>query len=419
MGEKSNYKQTLKIVIIGIIVYCAIQNYALVLHGAGYILNLLFPFLLGGAIAFILNVPMHSIEKLLLPNNKKFDSVRRICAYLLTLILIIGVVALALFVVIPQISSTIKIIVKQVPPAVQAFQQWLYEKSADLPNAQDYIKKINFNWSSISAHAINIIKNAGSTVFSSGISLISGVVGGIANFVIAFIFSIYILFQKEQLAVQAKKTLYAMLPEAKADRTVYIGRISNRVFGNFISGQCIEACILGFMFFITLLVFRIHYSVLIGVVIAFTALIPIFGAFIGLGVGAFLLVMIDPKEALLFIIIFFIIQQIENNLIYPRVVGGSIGLPSLWVLAAVSIGGSLFGMAGILVFIPFCSVCYALFREFVYKKLKEKTVGKEKWEKTVTAEEINKKLEETDPKTSKTGHKMKQQQKNQMKNKKK
>lgn len=419
MGENLNYKQTLKIVIIGIVVYCAIQNYALVLHGATYVLNLLFPFLLGGAIAFILNVPMHSIEKLLLPNNKKFDAVRRICAYLLTLILIIGIIVLALFVVTPQISSTIKVIVRHVPPAVQAFQQWLYEVSADLPSAQEYIKKVDLNWASISSHAINIIKNAGSTVFTSGLSLISGVVGGIANFVIAFIFSIYILFQKEQLAIQAKKALYAMLPEKKADRAVYIGRISNRVFGNFISGQCIEACILGFMFFITLLVFRIHYSVLIGVVIAFTALIPIFGAFIGLGVGAFLLVMIDPKEALLFIIIFFVIQQIENNLIYPRVVGGSIGLPSLWVLAAVSIGGSLFGMAGILVFIPFCSVCYALFREFVYKKLKEKTVGKEKWEKTVTAEEINQKLEETDPKTSKTGHKMKQQQRKQNKNKKK
>lgn len=373
-------KSLLRIVIAGILLYCGIQNYTLILQLLSYVFRLIFPFALGGAIAFIINVPMRGIEKLLPSKEEKTGSGKRIISYLLTLVLILGIISLALFVIIPQVSSTARLIANQIPAAFSKFQKWLYAVTKDLPNVQTYINELNINWGSLSSYAVNFIKTTGSTVFSSGVSVISGIVGGITNFVIAFIFSIYILLQKEKLSTQCKKALYALLKEEKADRILYIGRLSNKIFSNFLSGQCIEAVILGTMFFVTLSIFKLPYAVLIGVVIALTALIPIFGAFIGCAIGAFLIVMVNPMQALWFLIIFFVLQQIEGNLIYPYVVGGSIGLPSIWVLVAVMVGGNLLGVAGILIFIPFCSVCYALFREYVYKRLKEKNVAKEKWE---------------------------------------
>lgn len=393
MVKNQDYKRMLRIVVIGILVYCGIQNYKIVLSILAYLFHLVFPFLLGGAIAFVINVPMRAIEKKLAPNSRKFDKFRRVCAFLITLILIFGVLTLALLVIIPQVRDTIMQVVQVVPGAFNDFQNWLYKTTASIPNLQKYIDEIDIDWKSLSSHAISFLKTTGSTFFTSGISVISSILGGLTTSLIAFIFSIYIVFQKEELGKSAKRALYALLEEEQADRIVKIGRLSQKVFSSFLSGQCIEAVILGSMFFVTLLIFRIPYAVLIGVVIALTALIPVFGAFIGLGIGALLIVMVDPMKALWFIIIFFVLQQIENNLIYPRVVGGSIGLPSIYVLVAVSLGGSLLGVAGVLLFIPFCSVCYALFTEYVEKKLKEKKVEQDKWDNeswnTISDEELD------------------------------
>ena len=390
MKKEWSEKSLLKIVIIGILLYCGIQNYMIIWHFLGKILNLVFPFILGGAIAFIINVPMRELEKKLFPKKENCQGIRRICAYLLTLVIILGIIGLALFVIIPQVSSTAMLIVKRVPPAFKTFQNWLYKVTADLPNVQTYIQDMDIDWTKLSSYAISFIQSAGTSVFTSGISVISGIVGGITSFLVAFIFSIYILFQKEKLSVQGKKILYAMFTEAKADRILYITRLSNKIFSNFLSGQCIEAVILGSMFFVTLTIFRMPYALLIGVIIALTALIPIFGAFIGCFVGAFLIIMVNPIQAIWFVVIFLVLQQIEGNLIYPHVVGGSIGLPSIWVLVAVMIGSNLLGIAGILLFIPLSSVCYALFREYIHKRLKEKKVDNTKWEDIPKPEPQNK-----------------------------
>lgn len=379
MDSKKSFQNTLLLIITGILVYCAIQNYLLVFKLFGYVFNLLFPFLLGGVIAFIINVPMRGIEKRLLPSCEWFKPFRRGISYILTLLILIGVFALALFVIIPEVSNTVKVIIQQVPVAFNAFQKWIYSVTANLPNVQSYLDELNLNWSTISSHAINIIKTAGTTLFSSSISIVSGIIGGIATFVIAFVFSIYLILQKEKLGRQTKQVLFATLSRQRAERIIYIGRLSDKIFSSFLSGQCIEAVILGTMFFITLSIFHLPYALLIGVVIAITALIPIFGAFIGCFIGAFLIVMVNPMQAVWFIVIFLILQQIEGNLIYPYVVGGSIGLPSIWVLAAVSLGGSLFGVAGILIFIPLCSVLYSLTKDAVYKRLEARNIGPDIW----------------------------------------
>lgn len=387
MNENQSYKKNLRIVVLGILLYCGIQNYLLVLKILGYAFHLIFPFVLGGAIAFVINVPMRAVERHILPNEKKQSTLRRVLAYFITLLLIISVIALAMLVIIPQVSDTIKQIVRFVPGTFDKIQTWLYAVTDNIPNAQKYINDIAIDWSALSTYAVNVLKAFGSSFFNSGFSIVSGVIGGVTAFFIAFVFSIYILFQKETLARQTTQTVYALCSEKVADKLVSICRLSNKIFSNFLAGQCIEAVILGCMFFVTMLIFRLPYAILVGVVIALSALIPILGSFIGLGVGTFLMIMVDPMKALLFVIIFFVLQQIEGNLIYPKVVGGSIGLPSIWVLAAVSIGGSLMGVTGILIFIPFCSVCYALFREFVLDRLQKKNIDASKWEPAVVPQE--------------------------------
>ena len=218
-------------------------------------------------------------------------------------------------------------------------------------------------------------------IINGGIGAISGLFSGITNFFIGFVFSVYVLFQKEKLASQCKKLLYVMVSERRADQIVEILRLTNTTFSNFLSGQCLEACILGALFVITLSILRMPYALLIGIIIGVTALVPIVGAFIGCAVGVVLIMMTSPLKALIFIAIFLILQQIEGNLIYPHVVGNSVGLPGMWVLVAVTIGGNLFGIMGMLTFIPISSVCYALLRTFVNNKVEEKNINKNKFDK--------------------------------------
>ena len=202
---------------------------------------------------------------------------------------------------------------------------------------------------------------------------------GVVTFVIAFTFSIYVLFQKERLARQAKQILYAVFPEKATEKILSVAALSNQVFSSFLSGQCVEAVILGTLFVITMSILGMPYAMLTGIVIAITALIPIFGAFIGCVIGMLLIVMVDPVQAVWFLVLFLVLQQIEGNLIYPHVVGSSVGLPSIWVLVAVTVGGNMFGILGILVFIPLCSVLYALFAMFVKKRLREREVPESRW----------------------------------------
>lgn len=221
---------------------------------------------------------------------------------------------------------------------------------------------------------IAFFKSGVGNVFDSTISVATSIVGAVTTFAIAFVFACYILLQKEKLHVQVKKILFAYLPEKRANNVLGICSLTYKTFSNFLTGQCVEACILGTMFFITMSIIRLPYALLVGVLIAFTALIPIFGAFIGCAVSAFLILMVDPWKALIFVIMFLVLQQLEGNLIYPKVVGNSVGLPSIWVLAAVSIGGSLMGVVGMLIFIPLLSVVYAIFRGDVYRRLEKKGI---------------------------------------------
>ena len=378
--NKHTIKGLLAVVCGGVAFYWVLQNLWALGGAVGWLLGILAPFLLGGAIAFILNVPMRAIERNLMPRAKSAARFRRPMALVLALVGVLGVLALASWVIGPGIAEAVMSIVNQIPLAAKRLQEQLLELEEYLPQLEAIIAELDINWGELSKKAIDLAQDWGSGLLSSGSGLIGGVVSGVSTFVIGLIFSFYILLQKEKLSRQARQVFYAILPERWADRLLEVLRLAERTFSSFLSGQCLEACILGTLFVVAMTLFQIPYALLVGVLIALTALIPIVGAFIGCAVGAMLIAIDAPWKALWFIVLFLVLQQVEGNLIYPHVVGSSVGLPSIWVLFAVTLGGSLMGILGMLVFIPVCSVFYALFRGYVKDRLVQKAVPAQKWQ---------------------------------------
>ena len=381
--NKQSIKSLLLVVCGGVAFYCALQNLDVVWGAVRALLGILAPFLLGGALAFVLNVPMRAIERHLLKNSRRGAKLRRPLALVLTLMAVVGVLALASLVIGPGIADAVMSIIQEIPAAFDRLQKQLNVLSESLteylPMIQEWLAGVNINWEGLSRKVLEYAQALGTGLVSSGSGFIGGVVSGVSTFVISLIFSFYILLQKEKLSRQGRQVLYGLLPLRRADRTLDILRLASRTFSSFLSGQCLEACILGTLFVAAMTIFRMPYALLVGVLIALTALIPIVGAFIGCAVGALLIAIDDPWKALWFIVLFLVLQQIEGNLIYPHVVGSSVGLPSIWVLAAVTLGGSLMGITGMLFFIPLCSVLYALFRSYVKERLAKKGVPPEKW----------------------------------------
>ncbi len=341
----------------------AAVNYQKLFSLLGDCVRLISPLLLGGVIAFLLNVPMRAVEKHVLPGKER--RWRRPVSLTLTLVLVFGVLLVILFVVLPELFHTMMGLKKSIPEFLEKVKGAAEEFFAQNPRMESYIQEVEIDWERLVRELMSYLSKGAGTMLNTAFSIVSGV----ADFFIGFVFALYILLQKETLVRQTRKLLKAFLPEPAYEWVLKTAALTEKTFSSFLAGQCLEAVILGSMFFVALTLLRLPYALLIGVLIGFTALIPIFGAFIGCVAGAFLMLMAAPMDALVFIIVFFILQQIEGNLIYPHVVGGSVGLPSLWVLAAVTVGGAAMGVVGMLIFIPLCSVAYSLLRETVNKRL--------------------------------------------------
>ena len=308
--SKETKKHLMQVIAFAILLYCGIEHFDVVIAAVRFVLGISMPFLLGGAIAFIVNVPMKKIEKYLFPKNKKFEKWRRPAAYLLTLVCIIGILALALVVIIPELGNTVAMLGEQIPVAIKAVQKWLADIPKQYPALAPAIEELNIDWSAVSASVVNFVQSIASSAVSSGVGVFSGIVSGVTTFVIAFTFSIYVLFQKEKLARQGKQVLYALFPDKATEKMLLVMRLSNQTFSSFLSGQCLEAVILGTMFVISMSLFGMPYAMLTGIVIAITALVPIFGAFIGCAVGMLLIVMVNPIQALWFLVLFLVLQQV-------------------------------------------------------------------------------------------------------------
>lgn len=377
--NKENLRKIRGLILFTLVVLIALWKYTVVLEALGFLLGIMFPFLLGAAIAFILNVPMHFLEEKLFYNKNTNDrhpvkKLARPLSLVLTIIIVLGVVSLVIFVVVPKLGGTFMSLGKNIQDFVPKVQSWVEEMFNNNKEIVAMVNDIKIDWDKVLNGMVSFFKNGAGSVLGSTFTVAKSIVSGLATFFIAFVFACYILLQKEKLNIQIRKIMYAYLKEEYVEKALDVCSLTYKTFSSFLTGQCVEAVILGAMFVVTMTVFRLPYAMLVGILIAFTALIPIFGAFIGCVVGAFLILMVAPMKALVFVVLFLVLQQIEGNLIYPRVVGSSVGLPSIWVLAAVSIGGNLMGIVGMLVFIPIVSVVYTLFRNNVYWQLKKKGI---------------------------------------------
>lgn len=375
--DKENMKKIRWLIAFAILLYLGVQNLHIVISTVRVLLGFLFPFIIGFGIAFILNIPMKFIEhhlfgKALKQEKKTAQKLARPVSLVLSICFVICIIVIVMLVVVPELGATFVNIAKKIEENIPVFQKWIDNVFGNNPEVVKWAQSLDIEPGKIIDSVLGVLKNGVNNIVSSTVSITMGLLTTAMNVSIGFVFACYVLLQKEKLLQQIKKVMYAMFPEKPVRYLAHVWNLANRIFSSFITGQCIEAVILGSMFFVSMTILHFPYAMLVGVLISFTALIPLFGGIIGCWVAFFLILMISPVKAVLFLGLFLILQQIEGNLIYPHVVGGSVGLPSIWVLVAVTLGGSLMGIAGMLIFIPTVSVIYTLFREWVYARLEKK-----------------------------------------------
>lgn len=375
--DKEKRRHIRLLILFTVVLFLGIQRFDVILMILEYAWDILFPFVLGLCLAYLVSVPMRFIERVLFSEKKKplpkfWKKTKRSVSLFITFILVLGVIAVVMFVVVPELITTGESLYKAVPGFIREVQVKVDELMVTYPFLEEHLAEFEPNWTSVTSSIVNFIKNDLLTTLTSTVQVAKDIVGTLLNILISVFFSIYVLMQKETLARQAKAVLSAFFKEKTTQSIVRIARLADTTFSSFFSGQCIEAVIMGTLFVIAMTIFGFPYAVMVGVLIAFTALIPIFGPLIGCVISALLILISSPVQAFWFVVMFFILQLLEENLIYPHVVGNAVGLPPMWVLAAVSLGGSLFGIVGMLFFIPLTSVLYTLFREVVYARVKKK-----------------------------------------------
>ena len=368
MENKKELKKWIILIIVFLLGYWIINNVNEVGKLLKYLINIAFPFILGGCLAFIISIPMGFFERKLTrqkstKNKRQNLKLKRVISMILAISVILLIIVLVITLIIPRLVEVIDLLIDNMPYYIEEITEFAKEHSEIMPNINEILNKINIE--EIQNQIIKIIPN----LLSSSISLVSSVIGVVADLFIAIIFAIYILIDKEKLKMQSKKILHTYLNKEKADKIINIGIISRNTFKNFFTVQCLEATILGSLCIIGMLILRIPYAISIGVLIGVTALIPVVGALIGIIIGAILIVVINPIKAITFIVFVIILQQIEGNLIYPKVVGNSVGLPGIWVLFAVTVGGSLGGIIGMLIGVPIMTIIYNLIRKKVNDKV--------------------------------------------------
>lgn len=359
-----------------IALYFILLNIKSVLSTFGSIIGILKPFIIAFCMAFILNLPMTFFENKVfnLLDNQKSGYARKLkrpLSILATFITVIGlVIALALF-VIPELISSISTLLNAVPDYVRSFEKLINQYISSTEILQNAYDTLMTTWKELLTIVGGLLTTSLTSILTTTISITSGVV----NFVLSIVLTIYMLASKETLLYHSKKILYAFVFKPLADKIIRVIRLSNTTFSKFITGQCIEAVILGILCFIGMNIFSMPYSLLVSVLIGVTALIPVFGAFIGTIPSVFLILLINPMQALWFIVFILCLQQFEGNVIYPKVVGNSVGLPAIWVMLAMLVGGSTLGLIGMLIGIPVFSVAYQLIREYTNKRLDSKQIN--------------------------------------------
>ena len=366
-------KRILGIITFGLLLYWGLLHPSQVGAILSGVYALFAPFVLGFAIAFIVNVPLRLLEGLWDKRMKSPKGKRPVCL-VSSLIIVAGIIFALFFIVVPALTESIANLTAQLPQYVRHLESLYFSLMELLAQHNIVLPALDLDLEKIYSTVLNFFTNYGEALMDTTIGVTTSIVSVMVNFVLAFVFSLYLLAQKELFMHQGRKVVNALLPQRWASKTLEVATLTNKTFANFVTGQLTEAVILGSLCFIGMTIFRFPYAAVVSVLIGFCALIPIFGAIIGAVIGAFLILLVAPMKALWFLVFLIVLQQLEGNLIYPRVVGKSVGLPGIWVLAAVTVGGNAFGLVGMLIGVPVCSVLYTLFREFVNYRLEKKNI---------------------------------------------
>ena len=367
--SKKTVKRILLIITFTVLLIWAIYNHKLLFKYIGELYSLISPFVIGLCIAYVVNVIMRPMERLWMMllskcKGKWVEKMKRPICLLLSILLVIGIILAVVFIIMPELSDSVSSLVSMVPSYVSEVESWWEALALRLDKYGVELPQFSFDTDKF----IQILKDGGTAVLNTTLSATTSIVTAVINIVLALAFSIYVLAQKETLKRQSKKVLAKLMKPEKMQKLLDMLDLINRTFTNFITGQLTEAVIIGALCFIGMSIFRMPYAPAISVLVGFTALIPVFGAFIGTAIGAFLILLVKPIQAVWFVVFIIVLQQFEGNLIYPKVVGKSVGLPGIWVLVAVTIGGNAMGVVGMLISVPLCSVLYVVARNAVNGK---------------------------------------------------
>lgn len=371
--DKRKVKIGIAIAAFAIVFYLLLQNFSAVTSLFGYIFHLLSAFIIGIGFAFVLNLLMCFIENKILShvNDKKhpkFKKLKRPIAVIITVTVFLGICAALISFVLPQLASSVKKLVDNFQTYLDSFESFANKVLSTFGISTDLYETITNYFTQIADFVINFLKSSMPQIFETTKNITSGV----TNVFLGFIIGIYMLASKESLLKGGKRMIYAFVPTKGADYIVHVYRLVKARFSGFVTGQLTEAVIVGVLCFIGMSIFRMEYALLISVIVGVTNMIPIIGPIIGAIPGALIMLLIDPMKALWFVIFMVVLQQVESNLIYPKVVGDSIGLPGIWVLFAILIGGSLFQFTGVLLGVPVFAVIYTLIGEIIDARLKQK-----------------------------------------------
>lgn len=364
--SKKTVKRILLIITFTVVLIWGIYNHKLLLNYLGSVYALIRPFVIGLCMAYVVNVIMRPIERMWMKalskcKGKWVKKLKRPICLLLSILLIIGIILAVVFLIMPELSDSVVSLVSMIPSYADEIEGWWDALSARLVKYGVDLPQFSFDPDKL----IDFLKDGGTAVINTTLSATTSIVTAVINFVLALVFSVYVLAQKETLKRQSEKVLARIMKPERKKKLIALLALVNRTFTNFITGQLTEAVIIGALCFIGMAIFSMPYAPAISVLVGFTALIPVFGAFIGTAIGAFLILLVKPIQALWFIVFIIVLQQFEGNLIYPKVVGKSVGLPGIWVLVAVTIGGNAMGVIGMLISVPLCSVLYVLARNAV------------------------------------------------------
>lgn len=357
------------------LIFLAVQNIGTVASAIGRCLKLFTPLIMGAGFALVLDVPLKFFENRLFTKTKKpvLHKLKRPISFIISIIIILGILAGVIMLVIPELIEAIKVIVQIVTDFVTKLLNMEEAEIRELPFGEQLL---NTDWKKMLQSALDWLKNSGGKIMNTAFTTIGSVAAAVVNIGIGLVFASYILLSKDKLKYQVKRLVKVWLPERSGNMILYVCKIANENFRNFISGQTLEAMILGGLCMLGMLILRIPYAPMVGALVGVTALIPVIGGFIGAGVGAVMILTQNPLKALIFVIFLVVLQQIEGNFIYPKVMGKRVSLPSMWILAAVTLGGSVAGPLGMLLSVPTASTCYALIKELTKKK-EEKKASKE------------------------------------------